>query len=55
MAVSGSTDSVVGILGVVANVSTARVQKLQLTRDSDDAALWVLDLDLAVLYGEEKS
>lgn len=49
----GSADSLVGLLRVVDAVPTARVDRLELTRETEDAGQWTMDLELAVVYGDE--
>ena len=49
----GEADSLLGMLGIIGGIATARIEKLEFARDSEDAGNWTMDLDLAVIYAGE--
>ena len=49
----GEADSLLGMLGIIGGIATARIEKLEFARDSEDAGSWTMDLDLAVIYAGE--
>jgi len=49
----GSTESLIGVLDTVGNVSTVRVNKLELARNLEVESRWILDLNITVVFNEE--
>ena len=49
----GTTESLIGVLDTVRNVSTVRVNKLELARDLEEESQWIMDLNITVVYTEE--
>ena len=49
----GTSGSLIGMLDIIGGVVTARVDRLELTRDPKDVDLWIMSLDVMVLYAKE--
>tara|TARA_B100001245_G_scaffold191302_1_gene149537 strand:- start:221 stop:814 length:594 start_codon:yes stop_codon:yes gene_type:complete len=49
----GQPVSLIGLLGTVNDTLTARIESLDLNRDSDDTSVWSMNVALLVPYGDE--
>jgi hypothetical protein len=49
----GQPVALIGLLGTVNDTLTARIESLDLNRDSDDTSVWSMNLALLVPYGDE--
>lgn len=49
---TGAVGELIGMLDVIGAAPTARVDKLEFSRNSGDETLWVMSLDLVVVYSE---
>ena len=49
----GQPVALIGLLGTVNDTLTARIESLDLNRDSDDTSVWSMNVALLVPYGDE--
>lgn len=49
----GQPVALIGLLGIANDTPTARIESLDLNRDSDDTSVWSMNVVLLVPYGDE--